>query len=85
MTGWYSGFAASLAGRSEVPEPVAPDPSADSRLVRAVSDDLRGDDGKATATGVRMIWTGDHLDAVRRLQGSLVGPARAVAGAERGA
>jgi hypothetical protein len=24
-----------------------------------------------------MIWTGDHLDAVRRLQGVLVGPARA--------
>ena len=34
-------------------------------------------DGKATATGVRMIWTGDHLDAVRRLQEMLVEPARA--------
>jgi hypothetical protein len=29
-----------------------------------------------------MIWTGDHLDAVRRLQEFLVGPAR-VAVAER--
>jgi hypothetical protein len=78
MTGWYSGFAASLIGRGAVPEPVVHDESADSRLVRAVSDDLRGHDGQATATGVRVIWTGDHLDAVRRLQGSLVGPARAV-------
>jgi hypothetical protein len=25
-----------------------------------------------------MIWTGDHLDAARRLQATLVGPARAV-------
>jgi hypothetical protein len=26
-----------------------------------------------------MLWTGDHLDAARRLQDSLVGPARAAA------
>jgi hypothetical protein len=26
-----------------------------------------------------MIWTGDHLDAARRLQETLVAPARAVA------
>jgi hypothetical protein len=26
---------------------------------------------------VRVIWTGDHLDATRRLQDTLVGPARA--------
>jgi len=25
---------------------------------------------------VRVIWTGDHLDAVRRVQTMLVGPAR---------
>jgi hypothetical protein len=25
---------------------------------------------------VRMIWTGDHLDAARRLQAMLAGPAR---------
>ena len=49
------------------------------RLVDAVGHDLRGDDGQATATAVRMIWTGDHLDAARRLQGSLVEPARAAA------
>jgi hypothetical protein len=28
---------------------------------------------------VRMIWTGDHLDAARRLQRIIVGPARATA------
>ncbi|MDX6729241.1 MAG: hypothetical protein QOK49_4046 [Baekduia sp.] len=79
MTGWYRNFAASLTGRAPVPEPMPRDEVADGRLVDAVSHDLRGADGQATGTAVRMIWTGDHLDAARRLQGSLVGPARAAA------
>ena len=72
---WYDGLADSLTGHGEVPEPLAPDPVTDGRLIAAVGGDLRGADGRATATAVRMIWTGDHLDAARRLQSSLVGPA----------
>jgi uncharacterized membrane protein YccC len=79
MVDWYSGFAASLAGQAEVPEPVPNDKLADARLIDAVSRDLRREDGKASATAARMIWTGDHLDGARRLQGTLVGPARAAA------
>ena len=74
---WYVGFGASLSGRASVPEPLALDEGADDRLIEAVGRDLRNDDGEATATAVRVIWTGDHLDAARRLQDSLVGPARA--------
>ena len=61
------------------PVPAAPvhDVAADRRLVDAVGRDLRGSDGRATATGVRVIWTRDHLDAVQRLQQMLVEPARA--------
>jgi hypothetical protein len=77
LTSWYDHFAASLTGREEVPYPLAPDQAADGRLVAAVVQDLRDSDGNATATGVRVIWTGDHLDAVRRLQDTLVEPARA--------
>jgi hypothetical protein len=77
MTSWYEHFAASLTGSEEVPEPLAPDQVADGRLVDAVGRDLRNSDGQATATGIRVIWTGDHLDAVRRLQEELVEPARA--------
>jgi hypothetical protein len=77
MTSWYSQFAASLARHERVPDPLAPDKIADGRLIDAVAEDLRDSDGNATATGVRVIWTGDHLDAVRRLQESLVEPARA--------
>jgi hypothetical protein len=76
MTRWYRDFAVSLSGDGRVPDALEPDPRADERLVEAVSHDLRGDDGQATATAVRVIWTGDHLDAARRLQGSLIEPAR---------
>lgn len=77
MTSWYEHFAASLTGGEEVPDPLARDEGADGRLIEAVARDLRDSDGNATATGVRVIWTGDHLDAVRRLEQGLVGPARA--------
>ncbi|HWF36095.1 MAG TPA: FUSC family protein [Solirubrobacteraceae bacterium] len=77
LTGWYDHFAGSLIGSEVVPEPLGADQVSDGRLVDAVAHDLRDADGHATATGVRVIWTGDHLDAVRRLQEMLVDPARA--------
>jgi hypothetical protein len=77
MTSWYGRFAASLTLREPVPDPLASDRPADGRLIEAVGYDLRSAGGRETATGVRLIWTGDHLDAVRRLQETLVPPARA--------
>jgi hypothetical protein len=76
VSDWYGGFAGSLVGASEVPIALDGDGSADERLVQTVGHDLRDADGQATATAVRVIWTGDHLDAARRLQDMLVGPAR---------
>jgi uncharacterized membrane protein YccC len=76
---WYDDLAASLVDGGEPREPLAHDRIADGRLVDAVRHDLRGADGRASATAVRMIWTGDHLDAARRLQRIIVGPARATA------
>ncbi|HEX4735660.1 MAG TPA: FUSC family protein [Thermoleophilaceae bacterium] len=72
---WYRQFAASLADGAQAPAPLPDDEGAGERLVAAVERDLRDADGAATATGVRVIWTGDHVDAVRRLQGTLVTPA----------
>jgi hypothetical protein len=80
VTDWYTRFAASLAGNGAVPEPLAHDALADGRLVDAISHDLLRENGEASATAARMIWTGDHLDAARRLQASLVVPARAGSG-----
>jgi uncharacterized membrane protein YccC len=84
ISGWYDRFAASLAGGEDVPEPLARDQVADGRLVDAVARDLRDSDGHATATGVRVIWTGDHLDAIRRLQEVLVPSARELSLSARG-
>ena len=58
--------------------------TADGRLIRAVRRDLLGNDGRASAIAVRMIWTGDHLDVVRRLQTAIISPARATAGQPAG-
>jgi hypothetical protein len=76
MTVWYERFGAALTGDGAVPGPLAHDAATDARLVDAVSHDLRDDDGGATATAVRMIWTRDHLEGARRLAGTLVEPAR---------
>ncbi len=72
ITTWYDDLAGTLTSLREPPEPLAHDKAADGRLIEAVRHDLLGDDGKASATAVRMIWTGGHLDAVRRLQAVIV-------------
>ena len=80
VTGWYGGLATTIITGGELPQPLAHDKAADGRLIRAVRRDLLGDDGRASAIAVRMIWTGDHLDVVRRLQAAIISPARATAG-----
>jgi hypothetical protein len=77
MTSWYGHFAASLIRSEPVPDPLGPDGGADGRLVNAIARDLCRSGGQESPTGVRVVWTGDHLDAARRLQQDLVGPARA--------
>ena len=74
LSRWFKDFGQRLVERSTVPAPLPPDVSRDRRLVAAVDSDLRGGDGRASATAVRIIWTGDHLDAIRRLQATLGGP-----------
>jgi lysyl-tRNA synthetase class I len=44
---------------------MAPDEPANARFVDAVRRDLSG---AGTAIAVRLIWTADHLDAIRRLE-----------------
>jgi hypothetical protein len=77
---WYDELADSLLAGRRPPAPLPHDRAADDRLLDAVRRDLSGADGAATATAVRMIWTDDHLDAVRRLQRAIVEPAAAEAG-----
>jgi hypothetical protein len=72
VVAWYQKAAETLVGSDEIPQPLTPDPSANARLVDAVRRDLGGAE---TAIAVRLIWTADHLDAIRRLQSSLSAPA----------
>jgi hypothetical protein len=84
VTGWYDALATTITTGGELPQPLAHDTAADSRLIRAVRRDLLGNDGKATATAVRMIWTSDHLDVICRQQAAIISPARAAAGQPAG-
>ncbi len=76
VSSWYRTFAEGLDGHGTLPEPL-PAPAED-RLVDAVERDLTGADHRASAVAVRMIWTGDHVDAARRLQAALIAPARSL-------
>ena len=84
VTGWYGDLATIIITGGELPQPLAHDTAADGRLIRAVRRDLLGNDGRASAIAVRVIWTGDHLDVVRRLQTAIISPARATAGQPAG-
>jgi hypothetical protein len=79
IRGWYEDLATSLAYRDEAPAPLAHDDESDARFADAVRHDLVDRDGNATATAVRMIWTGDHLAAARGMQTLLREPAHTAA------
>ncbi|MEY9861699.1 putative membrane protein YccC [Catenulispora sp. GAS73] len=78
VTDWYRALADSLGDHNgtPIPAPVPLRPEAAARLVDAVRTDLVDQDGQATATAVRVIWTGDHVDVARRLQPSLAAAAK---------
>jgi uncharacterized membrane protein YccC len=76
LKSWYEQLASSLLGDAQPPHPLPHDTVADGRLLTALRRDLSATDGSASATALRMIWTGDHLDAVRRLQEVIIVPAQ---------
>ncbi len=73
IVGWYDDLAASLVDGAPPPDPLAHDEQADTRLVEALRQDLLAAECGGSATAARMIWTGDYLDAVRRLQAVVAG------------
>ncbi len=75
---WFRSLRQALASGGPPPAPDPADPGADERLVATIDHDLRSPDGSATAAAVRVVWTGDHLDAVRRLERLLSEPVEEV-------
>jgi uncharacterized membrane protein YccC len=80
VVGWYEDLAAALGGDGPPPAPLGPDADRIASLVAAVEPDLLDGAGRARETATRIVWTGDHLDAARRLGEVVAGPAAAVAG-----
>jgi hypothetical protein len=76
---WYQAMAQALVAGDPVPSALAQDAGGDTRLIAAVRRDLVDQAEGGRALAVRIIWTGDHVDAVRRLQGNLEQPARRAA------
>lgn len=74
---WYEDFARSLVTDEEPRPPLPHDDAAERRLLDAVRDDLGSDNADASENVVRIIWTGDHLDAARRTQALVLAPAEA--------
>ncbi|MEU9330780.1 hypothetical protein AB0D91_44800 [Streptomyces canus] len=77
VSGWYRDLAAGLGQAAPVRDPLPRNPVAEAELVESLRRDLSDEDGRATDTAVRVIWTADHLDAARRLQPSLAAAAGA--------
>ncbi len=71
---WYGRLAGSFVTDRPAWPPMTHDRMADGRLLEAVRRDLQRPDGSPGGTAARIIWTGDHLDAARRLQATLRPP-----------
>ncbi|HEY3558380.1 MAG TPA: FUSC family protein [Kribbella sp.] len=72
---WYASLAGTLEGRGSVPKPLTHDHPTKIRLVDAVRRDLYDANDQATPTAIRILWTNDHLEVVRRLQPSIAAAA----------
>ena len=73
LTRWYDDLGRDLLTRADPPAPLDADAGLDERLVDAVS--RTGDDASlGAATVVRLVWTADYLDVVRRLQALIIVP-----------
>lgn len=77
LSQWYDDLAVSLETGRPVRDPLEADEQAVAQLLDAVRQDLGAPDEHERATAIRMIWTADHIDAARRLEAIVVGPARA--------
>jgi uncharacterized membrane protein YccC len=84
VTRWYRQVACALAGAGPMPVETSADTLGYRRLTDIARRDLNGDDGRVSATAVKVIWTAGHLDAARRLQSQIAAPAATVASLQAG-
>jgi hypothetical protein len=76
---WYERLGAGLVGEEPIPDTMPESSTSMRHLIEAVRDDLGGTDDRAATNAVLMIWTRDYLEATRKIQQTLEGPAEAAA------
>jgi hypothetical protein len=76
---WYERLGASLVGGGTVPDATSRSETADRRFIEALRSDLSRANGQVSATAAQLIWTRNYLEAARKIQRSLVEPARVLA------
>ncbi|WP_460537274.1 FUSC family protein [Humibacter ginsengiterrae] len=80
LSEWCRQLGGRLLRRDELPAAPERNPVLTSELIDSVRLDLGDESGRSTPTAVRIVWTGDYLDAVRRLQTRIVTPEQTVPG-----
>ncbi|MGW4199093.1 FUSC family protein [Streptomyces sp. NPDC005004] len=83
VTSWFESAGRALAGEGDAPGRPPSRPVVAAALHESVSHDLTAGTEQGAATAVRMVWTADHLDTMRRLQAEIDGPVRAAAASMR--
>jgi fusaric acid resistance family protein len=82
VVAWFDSSGRALEGLAPVPVHTVGPPAADTALQRVLRRELTSDGGTRDASAaVRMIWTADHLDALRLLQRQTIGAVREAAAA----
>jgi uncharacterized membrane protein YccC len=81
VTNWFAAMAMAMAmtGAGTVPRALPQEGASAGRLVETLSQDLDSVSAPVAAVKahtVRLVWTGDHVDAARRLQDRVEQPAR---------
>jgi hypothetical protein len=82
VTNWFAAMAHAISGSGTVPRAFPRDGADDHRLIEALGQDLGSvvaSDAAVKEHTVRLVWTSDHVDSARRLQGLVELPARTAA------
>lgn len=74
IVAWYEQVASALTGSTPAPGPTPPSDATAARLLRAVADDLEAGDPQRASAAIKLIWTHDHLEIVRRLESVVLEP-----------
>ncbi len=75
LDAWYTGFAEAIERRTTPPSPRLRGGSADSPVVRCVSDALASAQGARPESAVSLVWASEHLGRLWKLGAELIEPA----------